>query len=98
MTKKHQCGQEILMLVITKWGPAFNIPIHHPSFFNLLYGLVKLNIKQVSTKIKSKNGIPLTPTPQKLNILMPSPQSSREPVSFSNPFDTLIFNIDNTSH
>ena len=63
MTEKYQCGQEILMPVIAKWGPAFNILIHHLSFFNLLYGLIKLSVKQAATKIKSKNGIPLTPMP-----------------------------------
>ena len=86
------------MPVIAKWGPAFNIPIHHPSFFNLLYGLVKLNIKQVSAKIKSKNSIPLTLTPQKLNILTLSPQPLYKPIGFLNPLDTPIFDVDNTGH
>ena len=43
--KKHQYRQEILMLVITKQGPAFNIPLYYFSFFNLLYSFIKLNIK-----------------------------------------------------
>ena len=51
------------MPVIAKWGPAFNIPIYYPSFFDLLYSLIKLNIKQASAKIKIEDGVPL--------ILMP---------------------------
>ena len=47
------------MPVITKWGLAFNIPIYHPSFFNFLYSLIKLNIKQAFVKIKVEDNIPL---------------------------------------
>ena len=80
-TKKYQYGQDILILVIVKQGLAFNIPIYYFSFFDLLYGLIKLNVKQASIKIKIKNGIPLIlilqklnlPIFQKLNLLMPSP-------------------------
>ena len=73
MTEKRQCGQEILVPVIAKWGPAFNIPTHHPSFFYLLYGLVKLNVKQATAKIKNEDGVPSTLTSQKLNLPAPSP-------------------------
>ena len=59
ITEKCQYRQEILVPVITKQGPAFNIPIYYSSFFNLLYGLIKFNIKQASTKIKIKNSVPL---------------------------------------
>ena len=62
-TKKYQYRQEILMPVITKQRLVFNILIYYPSFFNLLYGLVKLNIKQASTKIKVEDGVPLIPMP-----------------------------------
>ena len=58
-TEKCQYGQDILVLVITKWGLAFNISIYYFSFFDFLYGLVKLNIKQASAKIKIEDSIPL---------------------------------------
>ena len=51
MTKKCQYRQEILVPVIAKWGPAFNIPTNYTSFFNFLYSLIKFNIKQATTKI-----------------------------------------------
>ncbi|XTI95315.1 hypothetical protein V2W45_1349738 [Cenococcum geophilum] len=57
-TEKRQYGQ-ILVPVIAKWEPAFNIPTHHPNSFDLLYGLVKLNVKQATAKIKTEDGVPL---------------------------------------
>ena len=86
------------MPVIAKWGPAFNIPTHHPSFFDLLYGLVKLNVKQATAKIKNKDGVPSIPTPQKSNLPAPSPQPLREPVGPSNPLDTPMLDLDDTDH
>ena len=86
------------MLVIAKWGLVFNIPVHHFSFFNFLYGLVKLSIKQATAKIKIKNGVLSTPTPQKSNLLMPSPQYLYKPVGLLNVLNTLILNMDDTGH
>ena len=71
ITEKYQYRQEILILVITKQGPLFNILTYYPSFFNLFYSFIKLNIKQATTKIKNKDSIPLILTPQKLNLLIP---------------------------
>ena len=94
-TEKRQYGQEILVPVIAKWGPAFNIPIHHPSFFNLLYGLVKLNVKQATAKIKNEDGVPSAPTPKQSNLLTPS----CEPVNLSNHFlNTPMLGLDNTNY
>ena len=47
------------MPVIAKWEPAFNILTYYPNSFDLLYGLVKLNAKQATAKIKTENGVPL---------------------------------------
>ena len=83
------------MPVIAKWGPAFNIPIYYPSFFNLLYSLIKLIIKQATTKIKNKDGVSLALTPKQLNLLTPL----RELVNLLNHFpNTLILGLDNTSY
>ena len=51
------------MPVITKWGLAFNISVYYFNFFNFLYSLIKLNIKQAFIKIKIKDGVPLIPMP-----------------------------------
>jgi hypothetical protein len=94
-TKKRQYRQEILIPVITKWGPAFNILIYYPSFFNLLYSLIKLNIKQATTKIKNKDGVPLALTPKQLNLLTPL----CELVNLLNHFpNTLMLGLDNTNY
>ena len=94
-TKKRQYRQEILMPVITKQGPAFNILIYYPSFFNLLYSLIKLNIKQATTKIKNKDGVPLVLTPKQLNLLTPL----RELVNLLNhSLNTLMLGLDNTNY
>ena len=96
--EKCQCGQEILVLVITKQGLAFNIPTYHLSFFDFLYGLVKLNIKQATAKIKNKDGVFSIPTPQKLNLLAPSLQPLCELVGPLNPLNTPILDLDNTDY
>ena len=94
-TKKRQCGQEILMPVIAKQGPAFNILIHYPSFFNLLYSLIKLIIKQATAKIKNEDSVPSALTPGRLDLLTPS----HKPVNLSNHFpDTLILGLDNINY